>query len=773
MEINTENGKNENKLTNSYQNIKSASFSEKFEGIHYPLHKSTDITNVMTEKKCNLFLQIKTFNESVRNSLFAFKSNRKNNDNKEKTSNLEIDPFQQKDNNIYLKPYKWNDILNKKSEIENDQIFKKLISNLLSDDEAINFKKQLDNLNLTNPECDDKLLFNTIGPLNKYEDDNAIKKIENSLMWRKIKGDGNCFYRSVIFALFENIILSKNVLYLKNLISVFISKITNSDFTNLFDNLKININLVLKCLIMIYLSIRSKSHNPISKAYIIFIKMVNNFKDFDYGLIIFFKYILYEYIEQNKNCTYSMEFPILIGNLLPSDTQDSNGDFDFEKFYKNYLMKFYQYAEKIIIYLTPFIFSKQLLIKYIEEDNGKSVDIQMLEFGNNLSPVCEFDSNSKIELLYKKTHYDLLYDISYYEEFKNILKITLFKFMDINKDNICQLCYINRENKKIKLASLENEKGFKIILCYKCLYKEIKNNLQLSVNFFIQQNKRLFLDNFTQKIEDFLTQKLQFSNKSFETTYANAIKKLSEFKHKYNFEYFIDQIKNEACLFCNRNTLSISNKNKIILPCNCVLCSENCATEFYYTLINSMYIKQKIVCFCNHKYEFDECLLMIEKFNEKKIQCKDLIDFLFNKIKKNECFKCKTKDIQNKLCIVNEPRFVLNNLIDHYICEKCENDIKGNKLKEDNINVNIDCQLCGRPHKIYKIDNKIEKIICKGYNFNTDSEINNGKNNNEFKENENCKKKEDDVKEEEGVEENVKTIKIDKRPVKSKNINNE
>ena len=186
-----------------------------------------------------------------------------------------------------------------------------------------------------------------------------------------------------------------------------------------------------------------------------------------------------------------------------------------------------------------------------------------------------------------------------------------------------------------------------------------------------------------------------------------------------------------------------------------------------------MYIKQKIVCFCNHKYEFDECLLMIEKFNEKKIQCKDLIDFLFNKIKKNECFKCKTKDIQNKLCIVNEPRFVLNNLIDHYICEKCENDIKGNKLKEDNINVNIDCQLCGRPHKIYKIDNKIEKIICKGYNFNTDSEINNGKNNNEFKENENCNKKEDDIKEEEGVEENVKTIKIDKRPVKSKNINNE
>ena len=182
----------------------------------------------------------------------------------------------------------------------------------MTNEEIVNFKKNLEKLNLTGPECDEKILFSNIGSLNKYEDENekgsaAInansknnKKGEKYLMWRKIKGDGNCYYRSVIFALIENIILTKDINYLKNIIINFIEKSNNKILKIMFSGLNLDINFFKKCFIMIYLSLTSNSHDPVSKAYIVFYKMINNYKDFDYGLILFFKFILYEYIGKKQ-----------------------------------------------------------------------------------------------------------------------------------------------------------------------------------------------------------------------------------------------------------------------------------------------------------------------------------------------------------------------------------------------------------------------------------------------------------------------------------------
>ena len=48
---------------------------------------------------------------------------------------------------------------------------------------------------------------------------NKLKSLNNiCYKWRKIKGDGNCFYRSIIFAYIENIILTNNLSKLKNII---------------------------------------------------------------------------------------------------------------------------------------------------------------------------------------------------------------------------------------------------------------------------------------------------------------------------------------------------------------------------------------------------------------------------------------------------------------------------------------------------------------------------------------------------------------------------
>ena len=461
-----------------------------------------NISDIMKEEKFNMINEIKQLNESIHESQ---KINNKNIDEDAK-SNSSIESLCPKDKNIYLKPYDWNKYSKEKN-------FKKIILSVMNNEEIINFKKNLEKLNLTGPECDEKIIFNNIGSLNIYEDENEIctttinnnkngngnkisKKDEKSLMWRKIKGDGNCYYRSVFFALIENIILTKDINYLESIIINFIEKSKNKILSIMFTGLNLDINLVKKCFIMIYLSLISNSHNPVLKAYVVFYKMINNYKDFDYGLILFFKFkfILYEYISQNTKSTYSFKFQVLIGNLLPNDCQNDDGVFNYSHFYKNYLMKFYQYAEKIIIYLTPFIFGKEIIIKYINESNGMDVDIQQFEFGKNLSFV-DFDSNNKIELLYKKTHYDLLYNNNYYNLYKNIFKLTLYNNINNYQENICQICTKNTDKNSILIkleSNINNQKNQnefeikkKIIICYKCLFNEIKQNIVLLYIFFI------------------------------------------------------------------------------------------------------------------------------------------------------------------------------------------------------------------------------------------------------------------------------------------------
>ena len=719
-----------------------------FELKHYYKSKN-NIIDIMKEEKFNMINEIKQINESIHEP--------RKNIEEDLKSNSSIESLCPKDTNIYLKPYDW-------STYSKEMNFKKIILSIMTNEEIVNFKKNLEKLNLTGPECDEKILFSNIGSLNKYEDENEKgsptlnsnsnnnKKGEKYLMWRKIKGDGNCYYRSVIFALIENIILTKDINYLKNIITNFIEKSNNKILKIMFSGLNLDINFVKKCFIIIYLSITSKSHDPVSKAYIVFYKMINNYKDFDYGLILFFKFILYEYIEQNKQSTYSFKFQVLIGNLLPNDCQNDDGVFNYSHFYKNYLMKFYQYAEKIIIYLTPFIFGKEIIIKYINENEGKDADIQQFEFGKNLSFV-DFDKNNQIELLYKKTHYDLLYNNNYYNLYKDIFKITLFKYIYSYQVNICQICSENNDKNSIliKLESdihkankneIINSYNNKVIICHKCLFKEIKQNILLLYTFFIKKIKKYFLDTFSEQIYDFLPKKFIFSNKLLEVTYSHAINALSQYRPKYNFEYFINQIKNEICICCNANINENKNKNFkpiIILPCKCILCSNNCVKEFYYILMSGAYIKEEFICFCNKKYDLEKCLLMIEKYNEKKFNCKEMIEFLFLKQNKNKCFLCLKENVNNKMCYVIEPKFYLNHIIKHFICNECYD-------KDENfLGQNIECNLCKRNHIIDKFSESKNDINVKGYNLENEIQINKENNKDNLHKNYNIKKEVKDI----------------------------
>ncbi len=101
----------------------------------------------------------------------------------------------------------------------------------------------------------DKILLDHLTLLDKY-----------IFRWRRIAGDGNCFYRAVMFTYLEKIILSRNQLLLKKLICDIYKKFNknNEKIKNLSDKIKqaifkVNKELLIKILLIIYeLMINSK-----------------------------------------------------------------------------------------------------------------------------------------------------------------------------------------------------------------------------------------------------------------------------------------------------------------------------------------------------------------------------------------------------------------------------------------------------------------------------------------------------------------------------------
>ena len=235
--------------------------------------------------------------------------------------------------------------------------------------------------------------------------------------YRFIKGDGNCFYRSVIFRYFEIIILNKNIELLKNIISEmkesFDSKEIRSRIRIKFGTI-LNTNNVLQ-LMLIILELLEKG--KFVDAHYFFVKTINITPNFDYGLIIYFRYIFYKYIKANESKLYLENFPIKIGNLLPSSYETSKGEFLFNKFYYCYLLSMFKDAEKIIIYLTPFVLGISLDI-IVFDDNEDEIIKKV-----NYTGTSEYNfGDDKIFVLNIMGHYELLYSENDNIKYKNIFK---------------------------------------------------------------------------------------------------------------------------------------------------------------------------------------------------------------------------------------------------------------------------------------------------------------------------------------------------------------
>ena len=235
--------------------------------------------------------------------------------------------------------------------------------------------------------------------------------------FRSILGDGECFYRSLIFSILENIILINNIMQMKELLILFHEKMNpNNILINEKEYLKIILNVKADEISEILYILITQMEKKIETAYTTLLKVFICNSDFDFGIVLFTRYLLYEYISANEDKIYSKEYMLEIGCLLPDEyivDRGNKNEYFFENFFYEHLMNPKTYAEKMVLYIAPFVFDINMnILSYDYGEFGKRSVITVKQFNYRK----ENNFKYEINLLFRKNHYDVYYKLEFIED---------------------------------------------------------------------------------------------------------------------------------------------------------------------------------------------------------------------------------------------------------------------------------------------------------------------------------------------------------------------
>ena len=281
----------------------------------------------------------------------------------------------------------------------------------------------------------------------RFTDLKLIEKCKKSFnKWRRVLGEGNSFYRVLMFCIFEKFILDNNLSKIK----MIVSEITYDDLIIIYKQNKINYNIcfIILSTILYFLQMGNKL-----KAYKILLKsyLLIDFS-FDKMLIIYLKYIISLYIKQLKEKMKKTEKNKTINNLL------------------NLYMIESPYIEPsfLVINIIPYLFDINISILYISGELINPINSTlnlMYEEGTELPT---------ITLGYFFSSYFILYPPDFEIENKFKLKVTEKKYNNLTyifKDsNFCDVCL----KKTSHIFFIEK----KFIICKNCL----ENHLNIIFN---------------------------------------------------------------------------------------------------------------------------------------------------------------------------------------------------------------------------------------------------------------------------------------------------
>ena len=513
-----------------------------------------------------------------------------------------------------------------------------------------------------------------------------IKKVSSK--WRKIGGDGNCFYRSVMFRYLENLIFIKDISNLKNIANKIViwfnssyNKTAALPFTIRKSFTDIDTKLIL-CIIYYICELLEK--NQVKEAYSVLIKSFICAKTFDIGMVLYLRYEIFEFIEANKDCLFSKDFPVMLGNLLPSQYETDDSKFLWEEFYNKELMKLYTYAEKIVIYITPFILKRNITLVIF--DYGKDCNIQTKLFSCGLN----LENFDVLDILYRKCHYDVAYSKEFVEKYYDLLNVfsnnnETLKVVDQNlidyyqknvlpeeiilqskifdKKNNLHLQQANNEKKQEKqennIKSDANEISHPI---KKEIIKEENkySNTESNVSEKEKIEKELYelkskLNNFTKcgicnsnfKVEESI-HKLHCTDclKKVYNDHLNGKISSDDLLHFRSLGIQIQNIKSLNKYFCAHCGQKESLKFIKSFKCGCNFCSESCLNNHSNLLGKMISIKNynKIdgTYFIKCKCMSDISISQLIEFTHKNEDLKKILKFFYSEVFFSGCMFCSS-----------------------------------------------------------------------------------------------------------------------------------
>ena len=564
------------------------------------------------------------------------------------------------DENKYLKKRHWDSLDDNKIlflEQKAEEIFK-----VLDKKRVDNLKQQINKCNLDNfyknfrPKCNDKaigsissldFLVETTFNCSPNHYDIMIEDREklNSYIYkfRSVLGDGDCFYRGFIFSFLENIILTNNIMLMKELLILFHEKINpKNDLIKDKDYLLILHQMNFEIVTSILYILINQMESDIEKAYKSLLKVFLYCPDFDFGIIYFTRYLIYEFIAANEDKIYSREFQLEVGCLLPEDyiiDKGDKNDYLFEDYFSLQLMQTKTFAEKIVLYIAPFVFNTNMnILIYDFGINGASSSIQEKLF------LSDNDTSSQIQinLIFRKSHYDIYYKINYYEEFKsyfNILKNikediqvingNFLKQKEEDDENLRSEIEQNIDNNKNLPICLECKKqSYKLneffCLCDNCLLNNLKTSLLTAYMGFIQEKSNMIKGK--EKL-NYLLRKTVFNSEVQGMVPIQTALNNTEFKFE---DIFLD-VRIKLCIYCGEN-LKSKDDYFIKFPCDCRICSQSCFFNYVEILkqILNLYEKTEpyvyvkyinyLECFCGYFYHTNDVLYMINELEKRKLE---------------------------------------------------------------------------------------------------------------------------------------------------------
>ena len=356
--------------------------------------------------------------------------------------------------------------------------------------------------------------------------------------------------------------------------------------------------------------IRNLNKNNIQEAYLTLLKAFNVTRVFDRVMIFYLRFLLYEYISDNQNKLFKKDFPVCLGNLLPEEYETPEGKFLYNDYFLKDLLKFYTCAEKLAVFLVPYVLKVNLNIVFYYF--GNECDIENKFFS------CELPNKDK-RLDIKKSGINIFAQF-FVAKMKSINEINNLSidiinniFFKIFNDNIQY--FLKNEGVKSQQERILNKIS---------PFDEDKSMIFNRVLFEKQRNEA------NQKKEE----KLDKNDNNFNI-------EDSEKNKMFIYVKIINNNANSKCFICDK-TLEKEDE-KETLPCKCIInfCSEECKNNYYKYLIsfiNLMEFNLNIKCGrCNNiinRIKFIENLNLENESLRKSLK-KKMIEF-YN----NYCMNC-------------------------------------------------------------------------------------------------------------------------------------